>query len=102
MEDEEATSFQAVEPSPLEQFRSQRTLSVSDLVSPAWYVYLILDYGTKLASYWEATAIFVSSSGEIISVEKSIAKENDVRTKQGRVRHQFKNSLWKVLTMITL
>ena len=40
MEDEESTSFQAVEPSPLEQFRSGRTLSVSDLVSPAWYFYL--------------------------------------------------------------
>ena len=31
---------QMVQPSPLEQFRSRRILSVSDLVSPAWYGYL--------------------------------------------------------------
>ena len=44
IEDGEATPRQMVEfsnqPSPLEQFRSRRILSVSDLVSPAWYVYL--------------------------------------------------------------
>ena len=37
IEDEEMTP-QVVRPSPLEQFRSRRILSVSDLVSPAWYV----------------------------------------------------------------
>jgi exonuclease V len=31
---------QVKQPSPLEQFRSRRILSVSDLVAPAWYVYL--------------------------------------------------------------
>ena len=31
---------QVIRPSPLEQFRSRRILSVTDLVSPAWYVYL--------------------------------------------------------------
>ena len=40
IEDGEATP-QMVRPSPLEQFRSRRILSVTDLVSPAWYVYLI-------------------------------------------------------------
>ena len=39
IEDGEATP-QMVRPSPLEQFRSRRILSVTDLVSPAWYVYL--------------------------------------------------------------
>ena len=39
IEDGEATP-QMVRPSPLEQFRSRRILSVSDLVSPAWYGYL--------------------------------------------------------------
>lgn len=39
IEDGEATP-QVVKPSPLEQFRSRRILSVTDLVSPAWYVYL--------------------------------------------------------------
>ena len=44
IEDGEATPLQVVEcstlPSPLKQFRSRRILSVSDLVSPAWYVFL--------------------------------------------------------------
>jgi exonuclease V len=30
---------QVIKPSPLEQFRSRRILSVTDLVSPAWYVH---------------------------------------------------------------
>lgn len=37
IEDGEATPHVA-DPSPLQQFRSRRILSVSDLVSPAWYV----------------------------------------------------------------
>ena len=37
IEDGEATP-RLVEPSPLEQFRSRRILSVSDMVSPAWYL----------------------------------------------------------------
>ena len=39
IEDGEMTP-QVVYPSPLEQFRSRRILSVTDLVSPAWYVHL--------------------------------------------------------------
>ena len=39
IEDGEMTP-QLIRPSPLEQFRSRRILSVTDLVSPAWYVYL--------------------------------------------------------------
>ena len=39
IEDGEMTP-QVIRPSPLEQFRSRRILSVTDLVSPAWYVYL--------------------------------------------------------------
>ena len=37
IEDGEMTP-QVIKPSPLEQFRSRRILSVTDLVSPAWYV----------------------------------------------------------------
>ena len=37
IEDEDETP-QVVHPSPLEQFRSRKILSVTDLVSPAWYV----------------------------------------------------------------
>ena len=43
IEDRDVTP-QVVQPSPLEQFRSRRILSVSDLVSPAWYVYLTYLY----------------------------------------------------------
>ena len=44
IEDGQATPLQVVappnQPSPLQQFRSRRILSVSDLVSPAWHVSL--------------------------------------------------------------
>ena len=108
IEDGEMTP-QVIRPSPLEQFRSRRILSVTDLVSPAWYVYLTylhnesyktetcrcevqFDYGLRgkrSRPIGNRPKSFVSSSGKKISIEKSIAEKNDVRTRQGRVRHKI-------------
>ena len=104
---------QVVQPSPMEQFRSRRILSVTDLVSPAWYVHVTylynkcfktetlrcevqFDYGLRgkrSRPIGNRPKSFVSASGKKISVEKSIAEKNDVRTKQGRVCHRFIFSL---------
>ena len=108
LEDGEMTP-QVIRPSPLEQFRSRRIFSVTDLVSPAWYVYLTelhngtykteiyrcevqFDYGLRgkrSRPIGKRPNSFVSSSGKKISIEKSIAEKNDVITKQGRVRRGF-------------
>ncbi|KAF8808059.1 hypothetical protein BYT27DRAFT_7166540 [Phlegmacium glaucopus] len=105
IEDGGATPLQVVEcstqPSPLKQFRSRRILSVSDLVSPAWCE-VQFDYGLRgkrSRPIGARPTSFVSSSGKTISVEKSVAVKNDVRTKQGLAVHK---ELERELRMVEL
>jgi exonuclease V len=93
--------------SPFEMYRSRGTLSVSDLVGPAWCVLIIrccysrmtehcspqrcevqFDYGLRqgrslaLAKRPES---FVSAEGKVIKVEKKVAQVNEKVQGRGRV-----------------
>lgn len=96
---------QLTEKSPYQQYRRGGVLSVTDLASLAWFVYLHLkemqhartdcrrcevqfDYGLRQKrSRPIATrpTSFVSAQGKEILVEKSVAAKNDHITKQGKV-----------------
>jgi hypothetical protein len=95
--------------SPFQRYRSwNRVLSVSDLVSPAWYVTMNIlkttvpttkldmsrcelqfDYGLRQKrsrKLEDRPASFTSAEGKIISVEKQVAAKNDRTVQRGRVR----------------
>ncbi|KAI0003844.1 exonuclease V [Russula compacta] len=75
--------------SPFEEFRF-RTLSVSDLVGPAWCE-VQFDYGLRqgrsrpLANRPDA---FVSAEGKVISVDKKVAEVNEETMERGRAVHK--------------
>ncbi|KDR85679.1 hypothetical protein GALMADRAFT_234689 [Galerina marginata CBS 339.88] len=76
--------------SPLEQFRSYVPLSVTDLVSPAWCE-VQYDYGLRgkrSRPIGKRPKSFRSSTGKKISPEITVAKKNDVRTRQGLAVHK--------------
>ncbi|KAI9455907.1 exonuclease V [Lactarius psammicola] len=76
--------------SPFEKYRSRGTLSVSDLVGPAWCE-VQFDYGLRqgrsraLADRPEA---FVSAGGKVITVEKKVAQTNERILGRGRSVHE--------------
>ncbi|KAH9081484.1 exonuclease V a 5' deoxyribonuclease-domain-containing protein [Lactarius deliciosus] len=76
--------------SPFEKYRSRGTLSVSDLVGPAWCE-VQFDYGLRqgrsraLADRPEA---FVSAEGKVITVEKKVAQANEKVLGRGRSVHE--------------
>ncbi|KAH9033047.1 exonuclease V a 5' deoxyribonuclease-domain-containing protein [Lactarius hengduanensis] len=76
--------------SPFEKYRSRGTLSVSDLVGPAWCE-VQFDYGLRqgrsraLADRPEA---FVSAEGKVITVEKKVAQTNERVLGRGRSVHE--------------
>ncbi|KAF8910084.1 exonuclease V a 5' deoxyribonuclease-domain-containing protein [Gymnopilus junonius] len=76
--------------SPLAQFRLWTSLSVTDLVSPAWCE-VQYDYGLRgrrSRPINKRPKSFTSSSGKTISPEVSVVQKNDVRTKQGLAVHK--------------
>ena len=97
--------------SPFEEFRRRGTLSVSDLVGPAWYVpclacreWLIqlygyatrcgvqFDYGLRQGRSLALTRrpeSFVSAEGKEMKVDKKVAKVNDKTMGRGRVSLSF-------------
>ncbi|KAI9444635.1 exonuclease V a 5' deoxyribonuclease-domain-containing protein [Lactarius indigo] len=76
--------------SPFEKYRSRGTLSVSDLVGPAWCE-VQFDYGLRqgrsraLANRPET---FVSAEGKVITVEKKVAQANEKVLGRGRSVHE--------------
>ncbi|KAK2461457.1 hypothetical protein APHAL10511_005920 [Amanita phalloides] len=76
--------------SPVETYRRNRVLSVTDLVSPAWCE-VQFDYGLRQKRsrpLEKRPDSFVSVSGKAISVEKNVAAKNDAITKQGQAVHK--------------
>ena len=97
--------------SPFEMFRSRGSLSVSDLVGPAWYVPRLLlrcswmnmnewvdvcanrcevqfDYGLRQGrslALADRPDSFVSAGGKALTVNKKLAKVNEKGLKRGRV-----------------
>ena len=93
--------------SPFEKYRSRGTLSVSDLVGPAWCVLIVciscsrtnercsaqrcevqFDYGLRQGrsrALSDRPESFVSSEGKVITVEKKIAQANEKVLNRGRV-----------------
>jgi hypothetical protein len=105
----EACSTRREQASPFQRHRSwNKVLSVSDLVSPAWYVavnyfrmaQIIIclnvsrcevqfDYGLRQKRFKkleQRPASFTSAEGKKIVVEKKVAAKNDRIVKRGRVR----------------
>ncbi|KAF8274273.1 exonuclease V a 5' deoxyribonuclease-domain-containing protein [Lactarius quietus] len=77
--------------SPLEKYRRRGTLSVSDLVGPAWCE-LQFDYGLRQGRQSLALAdrpeSFVSAKGKVITVEKKVAETNDKIIGRGKSVHK--------------
>lgn len=93
--------------SPFEKYRSRGTLSVSDLVGPAWCVLIIrccrsrtnercsarrcevqFDYGLRQGrsrALADRPESFVSAGGKVITVEKKVAQTNERILGRGRV-----------------
>jgi exonuclease V len=93
--------------SPFEKYRSRGTLSVSDLVGPAWCVLIIrccrsqmtdhcsaqrcevqFDYGLRQGrslAVAKRPESFVSAEGKVIKVEKKVAQSNEKVQRRGRV-----------------
>jgi len=101
--------------SPFEMHRLRGTLSVSDLVGPAWYVLGIFfclyvneihrcfarrcevqfDYRLRQGRSLplaERPDSFVSAEGKVITVEKKVAQVNEEVLEHGRVRIIFRTS----------
>ncbi|KAF8167402.1 exonuclease V a 5' deoxyribonuclease-domain-containing protein [Crassisporium funariophilum] len=76
--------------SPKKQFRRRNIFSVTDLVSPAWCE-VQFDYGLRgrrSRPIETRPKSFVSSAGKTISVKETVAKKNDIITKQGQAVHK--------------
>ncbi|KAF5368532.1 hypothetical protein D9758_002158 [Tetrapyrgos nigripes] len=77
-------------PSPLQRFRRNKVLSVTDLVSPAWCEFQF-DYGlrqkrSRKLEYRPDS--FTSESGKKIVVDNQVAIVNDQITKSGKSVHK--------------
>ncbi|KAF9567828.1 hypothetical protein CPC08DRAFT_680578 [Agrocybe pediades] len=80
----------AAQRSPLEEFRSYMSLSVTDLVSPSWCE-VQYDYGLRgkrSRPIHKRPTSFLSASGKTIQPEIATAQQNDVQTKQGLAVHK--------------
>ncbi|PFH52280.1 hypothetical protein AMATHDRAFT_46408 [Amanita thiersii Skay4041] len=75
---------------PLQEYRPNQVLSVSDLVSPAWCE-VQFDYGLRQQRHKpldKRPQSFTSGSGKQISVQKKVAEKNDIVTKNGQTVHK--------------
>ncbi|KIL71568.1 hypothetical protein M378DRAFT_65079 [Amanita muscaria Koide BX008] len=75
---------------PIETYRRNHILSVTDLVSPVWCE-VQFDYGLRQKRYRPLALrpdSFVSASGKEISVEKKVAVVNEVVKEQGKAVHK--------------
>ncbi|KAF8481778.1 exonuclease V a 5' deoxyribonuclease-domain-containing protein [Russula ochroleuca] len=76
--------------SPFELFRSRGTLSVSDLVGPAWCE-VQFDYGLRQGrslALAHRPDSFVSAGGKAMTVDKKLAKVNEKVLERGRSVHE--------------
>ncbi len=111
--------------SPIKRYRSRKTLSVSDLVGPAWYVFIVpcstqelnkrglsaprcevqFDYGLRQGrsrTLAERPESFVSDKGKVIKVEKKVAVANERDLGRGRVGISLSSTFCIVLRIILL
>lgn len=76
--------------SPFKKYRSRGTLSVSDLVGPAWCE-VQFDYGLRQGrsrALADRPESFVSAGGKVITVEKKVAQTNERHLGRGRSVHK--------------
>ncbi|KAF8625217.1 hypothetical protein AX15_005518 [Amanita polypyramis BW_CC] len=86
----ETTPSTSANTPPMQTFRRNHVLSVTDLVSPAWCE-VQFDYGLRQRRSRPLEMrpdSFLSASGKEIPVEKKIAVQNDHITKRGRAVHK--------------
>ncbi|KAI9508364.1 exonuclease V [Russula earlei] len=77
--------------SPFEKHRLRGTLSVSDLVGPAWCVLVQFDYRLRQGRSLplaDRPDSFVSAEGKIIKAQKEVAKINEEVLERGRAVHK--------------
>ncbi|KAJ7146400.1 exonuclease V [Mycena epipterygia] len=77
-------------PSPIHRYRRWGTLSVTDLISPAWCE-LQFDYGLRQKRsrrLRDRPASFRGDSGKEIVVQQDVAARNDQTTKRGKFIHK--------------
>ncbi|PPQ99942.1 hypothetical protein CVT26_009297 [Gymnopilus dilepis] len=90
LHDESFVGTYGYKDSPLAQFRAWTSLSVTDLVSPAWCE-VQYDYGLRgkrSRPISQRPRSFISSSGKTISPEATVVQKNDAVTRQGRAVHK--------------